>query len=89
MGRRPICPIESRLGRPAPDRIPPRAPRDLSPEDLDAVVVTHEHSDHIRGVGILSRRYKLPVYINPKTQEAFASPTRQEIMEHFGVIGPA
>ena len=46
------------------------AARHLSPEDLDAIIVTHEHSDHIRGVGILSRRYKLPVYINPKTQDA-------------------
>jgi len=44
--------------------------RDLSPEDLDAIIVTHEHSDHTRGVGILSRRYKLPVYINPKTHGA-------------------
>jgi phosphoribosyl 1,2-cyclic phosphodiesterase len=46
------------------------ASRELSPEDLDAIIVTHEHSDHIRGVGILSRRYKLPVYINPKTLTA-------------------
>jgi phosphoribosyl 1,2-cyclic phosphodiesterase len=46
------------------------ASRDLSPEDLDAIIVTHEHSDHVRGVGILSRRYKLPVYINPGTQKA-------------------
>ena len=46
------------------------AARDLSPEDLDALIVTHEHSDHIRGVGILSRRYQLPVYINPKTHDA-------------------
>jgi phosphoribosyl 1,2-cyclic phosphodiesterase len=44
--------------------------RDLNPENIDAIVVTHEHSDHIRGVGVLSRRYKLPVYINPKTLEA-------------------
>jgi phosphoribosyl 1,2-cyclic phosphodiesterase len=44
--------------------------RDLAPEDLDAIMVTHEHSDHTRGVGILSRRYKLPVYINPKTLKA-------------------
>jgi len=44
--------------------------RDLSPEHLDAIIVTHEHSDHIRGVGILSRRYKLPVYINRKTYQA-------------------
>jgi len=44
--------------------------RDQTPEDLDAIIVTHEHSDHTRGVGILSRRYKLPVYINPKTHRA-------------------
>ena len=46
------------------------ASRDLSPEDMDAIIVTHEHSDHIRGVGILSRRYNLPVFINPKTHKA-------------------
>jgi phosphoribosyl 1,2-cyclic phosphodiesterase len=44
--------------------------RDLDPEHLDAIIVTHEHSDHIQGVGILSRRYKLPVYINRKTYQA-------------------
>jgi phosphoribosyl 1,2-cyclic phosphodiesterase len=44
--------------------------RDLSPEKLDAIIITHEHSDHIRGAGILSRRFKLPVYINPKTEAA-------------------
>jgi phosphoribosyl 1,2-cyclic phosphodiesterase len=43
--------------------------RNLSPEDIDAIIVTHEHSDHTRGVGILSRRFKLPVYINPKTRK--------------------
>ena len=37
------------------------------PENLDAILVSHEHSDHILGVGVLSRRYKLPVYISTKT----------------------
>jgi phosphoribosyl 1,2-cyclic phosphodiesterase len=46
------------------------ASRDLAPEHLDAIIVTHEHSDHVQGVGVLSRRYKLPVYINPKTHQA-------------------
>ena len=44
--------------------------RDLAPEHLDAIIVSHEHSDHTQGVGILSRRYKLPVYINRKTYRA-------------------
>lgn len=39
----------------------------LSPERLSAVVVTHEHTDHIHGAGVLSRRYNLPLYINSKT----------------------
>ena len=39
----------------------------VSPRDLDGVVLTHEHIDHVRGVGSLSRRYKLPVYLNERT----------------------
>ena len=39
----------------------------LAPETLQAIVVSHEHVDHVRGVGVLSRRYKLPVYISPET----------------------
>jgi phosphoribosyl 1,2-cyclic phosphodiesterase len=35
-----------------------------------AILVTHEHADHISGVGVLSRRYRLPVYANPGTKEA-------------------
>lgn len=34
---------------------------------LDAICVTHEHNDHIAGVGVLSRRCGLPVYANPGT----------------------
>lgn len=43
------------------------ASRDLSPENIDAILVTHEHSDHIGSVGILSRRFDVPVYISEKT----------------------
>ncbi|MBL1227010.1 MBL fold metallo-hydrolase [Enterococcus sp. BWR-S5] len=40
------------------------------PEELDAVLVTHEHRDHIHGVGVLARKYKLDVYANEKTWQA-------------------
>lgn len=33
-----------------------------NPEDLSAVLVTHEHGDHIRGVAVLARKYSLPVW---------------------------
>ncbi|GCF95251.1 metallo-hydrolase [Enterococcus florum] len=45
---------------------------DRKPEDLDAILVTHEHRDHIHGVGVLARKYKVPVYANEKTWEAMA-----------------
>ena len=32
-----------------------------------AVLVTHEHSDHVSGAGILSRKFKIPVYASPNT----------------------
>ena len=36
---------------------------------LDALIVTHEHQDHVRGVGVLSRRFNLPVYCSRGTLE--------------------
>ncbi len=44
--------------------------RGISGSDLDAVFITHEHSDHIKGLGALARKFDLPVYANEKTWAA-------------------
>lgn len=44
----------------------------VDPNTLDGVLVTHEHSDHIAGVGVLARKYKLPVYATSATWDAMA-----------------
>lgn len=36
---------------------------ELRPEDIDAVLLTHEHSDHMRGAAAFSRRYGTPVHL--------------------------
>lgn len=40
---------------------------------LDAIIVSHEHSDHVRGVGVLSRRLDLPVYLTQGALEHLPS----------------
>lgn len=35
-----------------------------SVENVDAIILTHAHHDHVAGAGVLSRRYNLPVYIS-------------------------
>jgi len=39
----------------------------ISSEKIDAILVSHEHTDHILGVGIVSRKLSIPVYITKKT----------------------
>lgn len=49
---------------------------DLSPRDVGALLVTHEHGDHIRGISALSRRFKIPVWTSKGTSHYF---TRDDI----------
>ncbi len=39
------------------------------PSDLSCIFITHEHIDHIKGAGIMSRRYDLPIYATRGTWE--------------------
>ncbi|MDO5715796.1 MAG: MBL fold metallo-hydrolase [Tissierellia bacterium] len=36
-------------------------------EEIDAIFITHEHSDHMKGAGVLSRKYNIPILANEKT----------------------
>jgi phosphoribosyl 1,2-cyclic phosphodiesterase len=44
----------------------------IQPEKLSAVLVTHEHNDHVSGVGVVSRQARVPVYANQATFAAAA-----------------
>ena len=43
---------------------------DISLNDINAIIVTHEHSDHVQSLGMVSSKYNIPVYANEKTWDA-------------------
>ena len=46
---------------------------DLSMRDIDGIFITHEHADHIAVLGVLSRKYEIPIYATKGTVEAIKS----------------
>jgi len=41
----------------------------VDPETLNGLVVSHEHGDHVKGVGVIARRYRIPVWMTNGTLE--------------------
>ncbi len=59
-------------------------------ETIDALIVTHEHRDHLHGIPILSRRLKVPVYANEQTAESLEKLFGLELFEtgeSFDLLG--
>ena len=42
----------------------------LTGRDIDGILITHEHADHISGLGVLARKYEIPIYATAGTIEA-------------------
>lgn len=61
---------------------------DRSLADVDSIFVSHEHSDHIMGVGILSRKYGMDIYANEKTWAAMAPKIGKIAPEHIKIFEP-
>lgn len=40
---------------------------------LDAIFITHDHGDHTRGMGVLARRFRVPLYLTERTRAACAT----------------
>lgn len=41
----------------------------INPQNINAILVTHGHIDHVRGVSVMSRKYKIPVFVTEVAQE--------------------
>ena len=55
---------------------------------LNGILVTHEHSDHIKGLGVLARKYGLPIYANEKTWTAIEKKDSKIPMDQKFIFNP-
>lgn len=45
----------------------------VTPYDINAILITHEHSDHIKGLDVFATKYNIPVYVHTKGYRALCS----------------
>ncbi|MDI1355688.1 MAG: MBL fold metallo-hydrolase [bacterium] len=55
---------------------------------IKAIFISHEHSDHIKGVEVLSRKFKLPVYITGATLKHSGMFLQEDLRAHFSAYCP-
>ncbi|MBE7026103.1 MAG: MBL fold metallo-hydrolase [Ruminococcaceae bacterium] len=60
----------------------------IDAHDIDAILVTHEHSDHISGIGIMSRNFDIPIYANEATWAAMEGSLGKILPENIKCINP-
>lgn len=57
--------------------------------ELDGILVTHEHSDHVKGLGTLSKKYNIPVYANVKTWDAMPEQDAKILDVNHKIFNPS
>ena len=50
----------------------------MKPEDLTGVLLTHEHNDHVKGLPVFCRKYRLPVFANERTWQYMPKKSEME-----------
>ena len=58
---------------------------EIDPTSIDGILITHEHSDHVQGLGTFAKKFNLPVFVNEKTLDAMPK-QKEKISENVELV---
>lgn len=62
---------------------------EVDPSSINAILVTHEHSDHVKGLGTLSKKFDIPVFSTKETFDAMPTQTQKLSEKNIKYFNPA
>ena len=61
---------------------------EVNPSSIDAIIVTHEHSDHIKGISTISKKFDIPVFATKETFDAMPTQTEKLSEKNINFFNP-
>lgn len=62
---------------------------EVDPSSINAILVTHEHSDHIKGISAISKKFDIPVYATQETFDAMPAQTQKLSEKNINFFKPS
>lgn len=62
---------------------------DIDPLSIDAIIVTHEHSDHVKGISTISRKFDIPVFATKETFDNMPAHTQKLSENNINYFKPS
>jgi len=62
---------------------------EVDPSSINAILVTHEHSDHVKGISTISKKFDIPVFATKETFEAMPAHTEKLSEKNINFFNPA
>ncbi len=59
---------------------------DIDPTTIDGILITHEHIDHVQGLGTFSKKFNIPVYVNEETLNAMPKQKEKINFDNINLI---
>ena len=62
---------------------------EVNPSSIDAILVTHEHSDHVKGISTISRKFDIPIFATKETFDAMPIQTQKLSEKNIKYFNPS